>query len=129
MPMPRSIAWRGESKRTGWPSSTIRPASGAVRPYRTFMSVVLPAPFSPSSASTSPGYSCRSTWSLATSPPNLLTMPRASRTGSDADIGDAVGGRRRCAANRASHDHDGQHIGQQADDLKRDVDALQLHGG
>src|SRR6266851_10068039 len=93
------------------------------------MSVVLPAPFSPRSASTSPGYSCKSTWSLATSPPKRLTMPRASRTGvSAADIGDSVGGWRRCTADRPGDNHDRQDIRQQADDLERDIDALQLHG-
>ena len=40
--------------RTAAPSSFISPASGCSAPERTFMSVLLPAPFSPTSACTSP---------------------------------------------------------------------------
>ena len=57
-----------------------------------FISVLLPAPFSPSSAWTSPARRSKSTWSLATTPGNALTMPRASRAG--AATGAAVS---RCA--------------------------------
>ena len=46
---------RGLRSRRGAPSTRISPASGAIRPYATCISVVLPAPFSPSSACTSPG--------------------------------------------------------------------------
>src|ERR1022692_3031504 len=56
----------------------ISPSSGWTRPYSTFISVVLPAPFSPSSALISPGSTTRSMWSLATSPPKRLVMPRSS---------------------------------------------------
>src|SRR5690606_20942187 len=41
----------------------------------TFINVLLPAPFSPSSAWISPGSTTRSTWSLATSEPNRLVTP------------------------------------------------------
>ncbi len=47
-----------------------------------FMSVDLPAPFSPRSACTSPRRTSRSTSSLATVPGNSLRMPRISRTSS-----------------------------------------------
>ena len=40
-----------------------------------FISVDLPAPFSPSSACTSPLRRSRSTWSLATTPGNRFVMP------------------------------------------------------
>src|SRR5690348_903161 len=40
-----------------------------------FESVLLPAPFSPSSACTSPAATSRSTWSLATTPGNRFVMP------------------------------------------------------
>src|SRR3989442_5017151 len=43
-----------------------------------FMSVVLPAPFSPSSARPSRGYSASSIRALATAPGKTLTMPRSS---------------------------------------------------
>jgi len=43
-----------------------------------FMSVVLPAPFSPSRPCTSPARSTRSTASLATTPGKRLVMPRIS---------------------------------------------------
>src|SRR5215469_8372994 len=42
------------------------------------MSVVLPAPFSPSSALISPGWTTMSMWSLATRLPNRLVIPRSS---------------------------------------------------
>src|SRR5262245_58861164 len=44
------------------------------------MSVDLPAPFSPTSACTSPGASARPTRSSARTPGNALTIPRASIT-------------------------------------------------
>ena len=43
-----------------------------------FISVVLPAPFSPSRACISPGADVRSTWSLATTPGNRLVTPFSS---------------------------------------------------
>src|SRR6185369_16203094 len=45
-----------------------------------FISVVLPAPFSPSRPSTSPAWSVRSTWSAARTAPKLLQMPRMARS-------------------------------------------------
>src|SRR5712691_11269463 len=45
------------------------------------MSVVLPAPFSPSSAWTSPAARARSTWSLATTLGKALRMPRIWTSG------------------------------------------------
>src|SRR6185437_12676798 len=45
-----------------------------------FISVDLPAPFSPSSACTSPRRTSNETSSLATTPGNSLRMPRISRT-------------------------------------------------
>src|SRR5215469_3718805 len=47
-----------------------------------FISVDLPAPFSPSSACTSPRRTSNDTSSLATTPGNSLRMPRISRTSS-----------------------------------------------
>src|SRR6266567_2614736 len=49
-----------------------------------FMSVDFPAPFSPSSACTSPRRTSNETSSFATTPGNSLRMPRISRTRSSA---------------------------------------------
>src|SRR5437870_2587533 len=45
------------------------------------ISVDLPAPFSPSSACTSPRRRSKSMWSLASTPGNRFVIPRSSRTG------------------------------------------------
>jgi hypothetical protein len=45
-----------------------------------FISVDFPAPFSPSSACTSPRFTSSATSSLATTPGNSLRIPRISRT-------------------------------------------------
>src|SRR5438046_3966146 len=78
MPMPEAMASFGLVNVTSRPSRRIRPSSGWYRPYRMFMSVVLPAPFSPSSAWISPSSTTRSTWSLATTPRNRLVIPSSS---------------------------------------------------
>ena len=54
MPMPSFTAWAGESMRTFLPFKQMLPSVGWYRPIRTFISVDFPAPFSPSSVSTSP---------------------------------------------------------------------------
>ena len=81
IPRPAAIASRGERKATGRPSMRISPASGWYSPSRMFISVLFPAPFSPRSAWISPVARSKSTWSLATTPGNGLTMPRSSTTG------------------------------------------------
>src|SRR5437763_10570445 len=53
-----------------------------------FISVDLPAPFSPSSACTSPSRRSKSTWSFASTPGNRFVMPRNSRT--DVSVGAAA---------------------------------------
>ena len=58
-----------------WPWNTIAPASGRIVPVATFMSVDLPAPFSPSRACTSPGSTSSETSVRAATPPKLLEMP------------------------------------------------------
>src|SRR4051812_49983358 len=61
-----------------------------------FISVDLPAPFSPRSVCTSPRRSWKSTWSLATIPGKRFVIPRSSRTGTSLilDILRPCGGRR-----------------------------------
>src|SRR6516165_11901858 len=78
MPILARIASLGELMATGWSSSRISPSSGCMSPYSTFISVVLPAPFSPSRARISPGWMTRSMWSLATRLPKRFVMPRSS---------------------------------------------------
>src|SRR6478672_6919773 len=56
-----------------------------------FISVLLPAPFSPSSAWISPVRSSKSTWSLARTPGNALTIPDASIASTDADPAEGAG--------------------------------------
>src|SRR3954452_8744568 len=66
-----------------------------------FISVDLPAPFSPSSACTSPSSRSRSMWSFATIPGNRFVTPRSSRTGGAATGRESRGaGRRRPAPSR-----------------------------
>src|SRR3954452_19155290 len=84
MPMPRSIASCGDVSVTGSPLIRISPSSAEYRPYTMFMSVDLPAPFSPRSAWTSPGRRSKSMWSFATMPGNRFVIPRSSRTCSPA---------------------------------------------
>src|SRR5690242_4236519 len=61
------------------PSNTTRPAVGWYRPVTLLKSVVLPAPFGPISAKTSPRLMLKLTLSTATSPPNLFVRPDSSR--------------------------------------------------
>src|SRR5690349_21633188 len=111
--MPAAIASRGERKSIARPFTRTTPSSGRYSPASTFMSVLLPAPFSPSSAWISPGRKSKSTWSFASTPGNDLTIPTASRafgddaawgaTGSVAGIGSGadLGGRRSPDAHRS----------------------------
>ncbi len=55
MLIPRAWAARGLAMATSLPLTWMRPASGGDTPASTFMSVDLPAPFSPTRAWTSPG--------------------------------------------------------------------------
>src|SRR5690606_5370338 len=55
------------------------PSSGWYRPNRIFMRVLLPAPFSPSSAWISPARTSKFTLLLASTPGKRLVMPRISR--------------------------------------------------
>src|SRR5215210_5712610 len=79
--MPASSASRGECNSSGSPFRKISPSSGRYSPVRMLDSVVLPAPFSPSSACTSPGAASKSTWSLATTAGKRLVTPRSAIAG------------------------------------------------
>src|SRR5215475_6373224 len=90
-----------------------------------FISVDLPAPFSPSSACTSPRRTSNETSSFATTPGNTLRMPRISRTSSSLTGVDAIARRREDETNRPpaelgqvllAHRHRGRELA--GDDLR-----------
>ena len=72
MPMPNMRATTGLSICCSRPSVTTLPASGRWKPEMHLTSVLLPAPFSPSSACTEPGATFRVTWSSAVKLPKRL---------------------------------------------------------
>src|SRR6185295_4649911 len=85
MPMPTLRASAGEAKRTATPSTRTSPPSGWTAPARIFMSVDLPAPFSPTTAWTMPGAMARST------PVRAWIPPYASRRSTTSTAGGGVG--------------------------------------
>jgi hypothetical protein len=80
-PTPRRQIWRGVSPAIATPSSAIVPASGASWPFSMLKQVLLPAPFGPISASSSPAASANDTSSTARTPPNALRRLLTSSTG------------------------------------------------
>ena len=52
--MPAALASAGDLARNSWPSNSMRPEVGSSPPAMILTSVDLPAPLSPSSATTSP---------------------------------------------------------------------------
>src|SRR5262245_2184770 len=79
--MPSACASRGDPIAALRPSMAMAPASRAYAPFRVVTSVDLPAPFSPSSTCTSPARRSKSTPASATTPGNVLRMPRMASTG------------------------------------------------
>ena len=77
--MPRSCATAGLVMSTAAPSKSIDPDSGAKTPESTLTSVDLPAPLSPTSATTSPASTQKSTSVSALTARNRLLMPRIVR--------------------------------------------------
>ena len=65
----------------GRPSTRISPESGGWMPARIFISVLLPAPFSPMTATTSPRPRVSPTPRSAFTPGKLFTRARASSSG------------------------------------------------
>src|SRR5438477_48293 len=80
--IPRSERAGAASRVTSSPAKRMRPASALSSPESCAMSVVLPAPLGPMSASVSLSATSRSTPSVATSPPNRLQSPRTASSGS-----------------------------------------------
>src|SRR5579871_6717451 len=81
IPIPAASASRGDVNATGVPQSRISPSSGRYRPVRMFDNVDFPAPFSPSSACTSPSAASKCTASFATTPGKRFVMSRSSTAG------------------------------------------------
>src|SRR5688500_17228575 len=79
---------------TSWPSKNTSPVSAEWMPATHLMSVDLPAPLSPTSAITSPGWTAKSTSVSACTDPKLLEIPRSSSrgVGAEAVVMDAVVG-------------------------------------
>ena len=76
--MPLRCAARGPPSLASLPKRKISPASGRTKPLRILTSVDLPAPFSPSSACTSPGRTASDTSSRATVAPKCFLSPTTS---------------------------------------------------
>src|SRR2546430_14722457 len=72
---------------TSWPAKRMRPASERRLPASWLISVVLPAPLGPMTASVSPSCTSRSTLSEARSAPKLLQRPLTSSIGLEEDTG------------------------------------------
>src|SRR5580704_6017924 len=81
IPIPARRASCGVRRWTGFPSKRISPESAWYAPARIFMSVLLPAPFSPMKACTSPGQILRLTLLRTRTPGKLLHIWRISRIG------------------------------------------------
>src|SRR5258708_9327690 len=81
MAMPAARASRAERKRVSRPSSRNRPENSGCTPAMIFISVLLPAPFSPTRPWISPADSAKSTPRSASTPPKAFVIPRNSRMG------------------------------------------------
>ena len=86
--IPALAASRGLWKCTGLPCQTISPSDGSQIPAIVLISVVLPAPLSPTRAVTCPAGMSRSTPASACTGPNVLLMPRSLSSVSPASAGD-----------------------------------------
>src|SRR5437588_820673 len=87
MPMPCAAASFGEAIVAGCPSSSISPSSASTTPARIFISVDLPAPFSPTTAWTWPRPTSRCMRASACTPPYRFDSPRIA---TDAEPGDGL---------------------------------------
>src|SRR6185312_15582366 len=83
MAMPAACASRAERNRLSCPSSSKRPENSGCRPAMIFISVLLPAPFSPTRPWISPAESAKSTPRSASTPPKALLIPLSSRMGEE----------------------------------------------
>src|SRR5215470_16782420 len=81
MAIPAARASRAERKRVSSPSRRKRPENSGCTPAMIFISVLFPAPFSPTRPWISPGESAKSTPRSASTPPKVLLIPCNSRMG------------------------------------------------
>src|SRR6201996_4379721 len=81
MAMPAARASRAERNRVSSPSISMRPEKSAWTPAMIFISVLLPAPFSPTRPWISPAWSVKSIPRSASTPPKDLLMPSRVRMG------------------------------------------------
>ena len=84
--MPHRRAWATEENSTRSPSTTIVPAVGCMTPATIRINVLLPAPFSPTIANTSPRASVSDTSSNARTPEKCLLIWRTSSSGWGVDM-------------------------------------------
>src|SRR4051794_35809189 len=92
----------------------ILPASGLSSPEIWLISVVLPAPFGPMTACSSPGRTSSVTSSVTRKPPKFLVSPSMRRTGSATEHPPQPGGKADQAARR---EHRNQHQQRSKDHL------------
>src|SRR5437016_14511708 len=85
------------------PSKRTQPALGAISPVSWPISVVLPAPFGPMTACSSPGTISSMMLSEATTPPNVLVRPSTRSSGSA-----MAGAREQAVDPAAGEQHDEQ---------------------
>src|ERR1700753_1970564 len=81
MAIPAARASRADRKRVSSPSRRKRPENSGCTPAMIFISVLFPAPFSPTRPWISPGRSAKSTPRSASTPPKVLLIPFSSRSG------------------------------------------------
>src|SRR3977135_1161790 len=81
MAIPAARASRTDRKRVSRPSSTKRPENSACTPAMIFISVLFPAPFSPTRPWISPAESAKSTPRSASTPPKAFVIWCSSRMG------------------------------------------------
>src|SRR4029077_11955920 len=79
--MPAACASRVDRKRVSFPSNMNRPENSACTPAMIFISVLFPAPFSPTRPWISPAESAKSTPRRASTPPKAFVISFSSRMG------------------------------------------------
>src|SRR3954470_79466 len=79
--MPRALACLGPWTWTSWPSQTMVPPSKGWMPAIDLISVLLPAPLSPTSAVTCPRWASKSTPRSTCTAPKLLSTWRRDSNG------------------------------------------------
>src|SRR5947209_8565998 len=105
--MPSDARRTGPSREMSRPPKRIAPASGRSSPASAAISVVLPAPFGPIIACSSPGSTVSATSPSATRPPKRLLSPAVSSSGSAIDPA-RRGKQAEDARSRKQHDQDQQ---------------------